>query len=68
MWNFKKKSSTLKTEELPYRKSDSEVVQEILDGHWGTGAVRKERLRKAGYNPDLLVALAEKLRSEKHGK
>lgn len=39
-------SSTTK----PTRKSINEIAHEVIDGKWGNGADRVERLTKAGYN------------------
>jgi hypothetical protein len=33
----------------PARKSVKEIAQEVIDGKWGNGAERKERLQRAGY-------------------
>src|SRR5690625_433209 len=32
------------------RKSNSTIVQEVIDGKWGTGNTRRQRLQAAGYN------------------
>lgn len=34
------------------KKSIDEIAQEVIDGKWGTGAVRKSKLTAAGYNYD----------------
>ena len=33
-------------------KSNYEIAIEVLEGKWGNGAERKERLTKSGYNYD----------------
>jgi hypothetical protein len=33
----------------PARKTVKEIAQEVIDGKWGNGAERRERLQKAGY-------------------
>lgn len=34
------------------KKSISEIAQEVIDGKWGNGEERVERLKAAGYDPD----------------
>ncbi len=31
-------------------KSNEEIAQEIINGYWGNGEIRKQNLIKAGYN------------------
>lgn len=38
------------------KKSVGEIVQEVIDGEWGNGSVRKTRLEGAGYNYSLVQA------------
>ena len=33
-----------------------EIAQEVIDGKWGVGTERKQRLRAAGYNPQIVQA------------
>lgn len=37
-------------------KSLEEIAKEVIAGKWGNGAVRKQRLRAAGYNPSIVQA------------
>lgn len=37
-------------------KSIEEIAKEVIAGKWGNGAVRKQRLRAAGYNPSMVQA------------
>lgn len=37
-------------------KSLEEIAKEVIDGKWGVGAVRKQMLRAAGYNPSMVQA------------
>lgn len=37
-------------------KSMDEIAREVLDGKWGNGAIRKQMLRSAGYNPAMVQA------------
>ena len=39
-----------KMEEPPAKKTVTELVEEVLDGKWGDGEEREERLTAAGYN------------------
>lgn len=41
------------TQEL---KSIDEIALEVIEGKWGTGATRKQRLRAAGYNASIVQA------------
>ena len=34
----------------PVKKSNDEIAQEVIDGKWGNGADRKNRLSAAGYD------------------
>ena len=45
---------TISTEQA--KKSVNEVALEVIDGKWGTGAVRRQRLTQAGYNYSLIQA------------
>lgn len=38
-------------------EATARVVQEVIDGHWGNGDARKNKLRKAGWNPSVIQAL-----------
>lgn len=40
------------TSEEPDKKSIDELAQEVIEGKWGNGVERKERLENAGYNYD----------------
>lgn len=42
-------------------KSNEEVAKEVLNGKWGNGSERKERLEKAGYNYSEIQAIVNKL-------
>lgn len=39
-----------KVEEAPAKKTVPELVEEVLDGKWGNGAEREDRLTAAGYD------------------
>lgn len=38
----------------PKKKSTATIVNEVLNGKWGNGQDRFNRLRKAGYNPNVI--------------
>lgn len=38
------------------RKTLDEVAREVIAGKWSNGAIRKQRLRAAGYNPSIVQA------------
>ena len=38
-------------------KTNQEIAQEVLQGKWGNGADRRERLTKAGYNYDKVQSI-----------
>ena len=38
-----------------------EIAKEVIQGKWGVGAVRKQRLRAAGYNPSIVQARVNEL-------
>jgi flagellum-specific peptidoglycan hydrolase FlgJ len=43
-----------------------EIAKEVIAGKWGVGAVRKQKLRAAGYNPSIVQArVNEMLKSKK---
>ena len=41
----------------PTRKSNEEIANEVLNGAWGNGEDRKNRLTQAGYNYDDIQAI-----------
>lgn len=44
-------------------KTLEEIAREVIAGKWGNGAVRKQRLRAAGYNPSIVQAKVNDLLS-----
>ena len=46
-------------------KSIDEIAKEVIAGKWGNGAVRKQRLRAAGYNPSMVQAKVNELLKNK---
>lgn len=47
------------------KKTVSELAQEVIDGKWGTGAERKEKLTKAGYDYNAVQAEVNRLLAPK---
>jgi hypothetical protein len=41
----------------PKTKTDAQIVDEILEGKWGNGDVRTQKLRAAGYDPNTIQRL-----------
>lgn len=46
-------------------KTLEEIAREVIAGKWGNGAVRKQRLRAAGYNPSLVQTKVNELLKKK---
>lgn len=51
----------LKGNSTPKKKSNEEIAREVILGKWGNGAVRKQKLKAAGYNPDVIQKLVNKM-------
>ena len=49
------------SESVSAKKTVSELAQEVLDGMWGNGEERKEKLTQAGYDYNLVQAEVNKL-------
>lgn len=47
------------------RKTLEEIAKEVIAGKWGNGAVRKQRLRAAGYNPSIVQAKVNEMLKKK---
>ncbi len=45
----------------PAKKSNAEIAKEVIAGKWGNGAVRKKRLKDAGYNYSAIQKLVNKM-------
>lgn len=50
------------------KKSIDELAQEVIDGKWGDGEDRKNRLEKAGYNYDAVQDRVNEILKEKNNK
>ncbi len=48
----------------PVKKTNEEIALEILDGKWGNGAERKERLERAGYDYDEVQKIVNQILSK----
>lgn len=46
-------------------KSLEEIAKEVIAGKWGNGAVRKQRLRAAGYNPSIVQTKVNEMLKKK---
>ena len=44
-----------------YKKTDYEIAKEVIRGLWGNGSDRIRRLRNAGYNPEEIQRLVNKM-------
>jgi hypothetical protein len=44
----------------PARKSNEQIAQEVLNGNWGNGDDRKNRLRAAGYDYDTIQSIVNR--------
>ena len=51
----------VKGETTTPKKTNEEIAKEVLKGIWGNGAIRKKRLRDAGYNYSVIQAIVNKL-------
>lgn len=49
----------------PQNKSLDEIAREVIAGKWGVGAVRMNRLRAAGYNPQMVQARVNEMLKSK---
>lgn len=59
---FNYKADSKPTEEpKPELKSNEEIAKEVIQGLWGNGAVRKNKLKKAGYDYDTVQALVNSM-------
>lgn len=45
----------------PAKKSNDQIAKEVLQGKWGNGAIRKQKLEAAGYNYSVIQAIVNKL-------
>ena len=43
------------------KKSNQEIAKEVIDGKWGNGKARKEKLKKAGYNYSTIQKLVNEM-------
>lgn len=52
----------------PKKKTIDELALEVLDGKWGAGKTRKEKLTKAGYNYDAVQKRVNEIIAEREKK
>lgn len=43
------------------KKTNEEIAREVIQGKWGNGSERKEKLKNAGYNPSEIQAIVNKM-------
>ena len=55
------KKDTTTTTTPTKRKSNKEIAKEVLEGKWGNGDERKNKLTKAGYNYNAIQKIVNKL-------
>lgn len=60
LFNYKTDSKPVE-ETKPELKSNEEIAKEVIQGLWGNGAVRKNKLKKAGYDYDTIQALVNSM-------
>lgn len=60
LFNYKTDSKPVE-EPKPELKSNEEIAKEVIQGLWGNGAVRKNKLKKAGYDYDTVQALVNSM-------
>ena len=49
-----------KTDTVPVKKSNEEIATEVIQGKWGNGTDRKNRLTKAGYDYSVIQSIVNK--------
>lgn len=50
--------------ETPKKKTNAEIVKEVLEGKWGNGSERKKKLEAAGYDYNAIQSLVNKAVAE----
>lgn len=61
-------TTTKPTEIVKPSKTEQQVAKEVVDGLWGNGYQRREKLKNAGYDPDRIQDLVNKILSEQTKK
>jgi hypothetical protein len=56
-----KKVSAPKPAPKPKRKSNTTIAKEVIAGKWGNGPTRIAKLKKAGYNPNTVQTIVNRL-------
>lgn len=46
---------------VPHLKSDQKIAEEVIAGLWGNGAIRRQRLTNAGYDPDVIQGIVNNI-------
>lgn len=58
---YKWTKATVVAPKPPARKSNTTIAKEVIRGLWSTGPLRRLKLRRAGYNPDTIQAIVNRL-------
>ncbi len=45
----------------PAKKTNEQIAKEVIQGKWGNGDVRKQKLKAEGYDPSVIQALVNKM-------
>ena len=53
--------ANVKVTPTPTKKTNEQIVKEVIEGKWGNGAVRREKLKAAGYSYNVIQAMVNKL-------
>jgi GH25 family lysozyme M1 (1,4-beta-N-acetylmuramidase) len=54
-------NSSSSTAPKPAKKSNTEIAKEVIEGKWGNGYTRKNRLTKAGYDYEAVQAIVNQM-------
>ena len=55
------KKETTDKKETTKKKTNEEIAKEVIAGKWGNGDARKKALKEAGYDPDAIQKIVNKL-------
>lgn len=55
------KAQGVTVEVVSHAKSNQKIAEEVISGLWGNGAVRKQKLRNAGYDPDVIQGIVNNI-------
>jgi N-acetylmuramoyl-L-alanine amidase CwlA len=52
---------TVASASAPTKKNNEEIAKEVIQGKWGNGVIRKQRLKAAGYDYSVVQAIVNKM-------